>query len=462
MKRIAIIGGGISGLALAYRLEQLLPTVEITLLEQRDRVGGTIDTIRREGFQVEAGPNGFLDNNPATFNLCRDLGLGDHLVPASETARRNRFLMLDGQLRKLPSGPLSFLFSGLFSWRAKWALLREKARPPRQESGDESIDAFARRRVGDEIADTLVDAFVTGIHAGDPKLLSIQAAFPRMAEFERSHGSVVRGMSAARKLKRAEARSRGETPPGPLRMWSFRGGLRVLVDSLRDRLHRPPVTGVSVRRLLRFSPESRWEIQAEGRDRWEADAVVLACPAYQQAVLLQDLDATLAATIGEIAYNRIAVVALGFRKADMRNPLDGFGYLSPGRSKRDVLGVQWCSSIYPDRAPTDHVLLRAMCGGWHRAEMVDWDEAQLIQAVRGELRQSLGIEAEPVFHHLVRWERAIPQYHLGHLERLARIEERRQQHAGLYLHGNAYRGVALNDCVEQAGFLAEQIARQGS
>jgi oxygen-dependent protoporphyrinogen oxidase len=457
MSRIVIVGGGMSGLALAHRLEQLAPAAEVTVLERRDRLGGTVGTIDREGFRVERGPNGFLDNNPSTQTLCRDLGLGDRLIPASESARRNRFLFLHGRLRKLPTGLLSFLTSGVLSWRAKLALLTERFRRPRLDLAEESINAFARRRTNAEVAETLADAFVTGIHAGDPALLSLRAAFPRFAELEREHGSLSRGMAATAKKRRAEARARGEAPRRGLRMWSFREGLGFLIETLGQRLRRLPISGVSVQRVERSG--ASWVVLGEGQDRWPAEAVVLACPAYQQAILLADLDAELSDKVGGIAYNRVAVIALGYRRDEVRHPLDGFGYLTPGRDRRDVLGVQWCSSIFDGRAPQGHVLLRAICGGWHRPELVDWDDERLLSAVRGELRLALGITAAPVFHEIVRWDRAIPQYHLGHLERVTWIEQRLRNHPGLFLGGNCYHGISLNDCVEQAGVLAGTVAR---
>jgi oxygen-dependent protoporphyrinogen oxidase len=188
--------------------------------------------------------------------------------------------------------------------------------------------------------------------------------------------------------------------------------------------------------------------------------VVLACPADQQAALLGDQAPALADLIAAIPYNRVAVVALGYRAADVPHPLEGFGYLSPQRSRRDVLGVQWCSSIFPGvRAPEGTVLLRALCGGWHRADVVDWPDDRLLGAVRAELAQSLRLRSAPVFHHIIRWDRAIPQYHLGHLERVARIEEQASRLPGLHLAGNAYRGVALSDCVEQADGVARRVAQ---
>jgi oxygen-dependent protoporphyrinogen oxidase len=219
------------------------------------------------------------------------------------------------------------------------------------------------------------------------------------------------------------------------------------------------VLGVGIRSIRKDGDAGRprWRIQPDGQDAWEADAVVLTCPAYQQAKIVGELDHDLAMQIGAIHYNRIAVVALGYRRTDVPMPLDGFGYIAPQNTRRDLLGVQWCSSIYPQRAPDGCVLLRAMCGGWHRADLVDWDDQRLLQAVRNELQVAMKIGAEPMFHKIVRWDKAIPQYHLGHLDRVARIESRLTQHPGLFLGGNSYRGVALNDCTEQGTVIAESV-----
>jgi oxygen-dependent protoporphyrinogen oxidase len=455
MPRVLIIGAGISGLALAYRLTQRDPSVRVTVLEKNDRPGGTVQTRRRDGFVVEAGPNGFLDTQPSTVTLCRDLGLGDRLIPASEASGRNRYLFLDGRLKPLPNSFATFLKSDLLSGRGKLALLLERFRPPRRDGGDETVLAFARRRGGPGV-ETLADALVTGIHAGDPARLSIAAAFPRLAAFEREHGSVFKGMAAAAKKRRAEAKARGEAYRRPGRTWSFREGLELLIDTLSERLPALPLTRVDVTALLQ-NADGTWAVRAKGRDAWTANAVVLACPAYQQAALLDAVDRSLAEEVAGIAYSAVAVIGLGYRRSDVPGSLDGFGYIAPQRDQRDVLGVQWCSSIFPGRAPEGAVLLRAMAGGWNRPDIVGWDDDRLVRAVRDELRLALGIEAAPFFHDIVRWPRAIPQYHVGHLDRLRRIETRLTGHPGLFLTGNAYRGVALNDCTEQAVRLAGQV-----
>jgi oxygen-dependent protoporphyrinogen oxidase len=243
-------------------------------------------------------------------------------------------------------------------------------------------------------------------------------------------------------------------------MWSFPEGLRLLIETLRKRLTRPPLLGAAACRVRPGGEGGpRWVVAGEGREEWPADAVVLTCPAYRQAALLADLDPALAEEVGAIPYNRVAVLGLGYRREDVPGDLNGFGFLAPQGERRDLLGVQWCSSLFPGRAPPGMVLLRALCGGWHRPEIATWEDGRLLQAVQGELRLAMGITAAPRLHHLVRWERAIPQYHLGHLERVVRIEARLTRHPGLFLGGNAYYGVALNDCTAQGMILAGRVRR---
>lgn len=456
MRRVVMIGAGISGLALAFRLKQRLPNAHLTLLESESRPGGKIWTEHVDGFLVEHGPNGFLETKPSTKDLADDLGLNAELVSASDASRRNRYLFLNGQLHRLPNGPFGLLFSRCLGWRGKWGIFRELTRPGRPPDHDESVADFFRRRLGREAADVLGDALVTGIHGGDPEKLSLASAFPRAAEMERQHGSVIRGFLRSAAERRRQARVMGREPAKAGRLWSFRGGLRQLIERLVEALPGMLHCGARVRRV--HATESGWIVQGEGRQVWSADAVVLGCPADQAAIMLDDLDHALAEDLAGIPYNRIAVVAVGFRRSEVPAPPEGFGYIAPQRTRRDVLGVQWCSSIYPGRAPEGFVLWRALCGGWNRREVVDWDDERLLRAVCDELRLAMQVHAPPSFHRIVRWPQAIPQYHIGHGERLNRIALRLRQHPGLYLTGNAYRGVGLNDCTEQASLLAEQIA----
>lgn len=421
--------------------------------------GGTLWTRQRDGFQVETGANGFLDTKPTTLELCNELGLKDRLLTASEAASKNRYLFLDGRMRILPGSLGGLLRTDLLSWRGKLSFLWERFRRRSKQQGDESIAAFATRRAGKEVAAVFADAMVTGIYAGDPELLSLPACFPRIAALEREHGSILKGFGKTAKNRRLEAAQRGEAYRRPGTMWSLRDGLRLLIEKLRDNLRTTPICGAAVRKVdkLTHSPRPRWLVHGDGTERWEADAVILACPAHVQARLLGDLDGDLAGRISEIPYNRLAVIALGYRSQDVPISVDGFGYIAPQRTRRDLLGVQWCSSIFPGRAPEGAVLLRAMCGGWHRSEMLDWDDERLSQSARAELRQTMGIIAAPFFQEIIRWDRAIPQYHVGHLDRLAWLDERVGHHPGLFLAGNAYHGVSLNDCTEQGSILAGKV-----
>jgi oxygen-dependent protoporphyrinogen oxidase len=269
---------------------------------------------------------------------------------------------------------------------------------------------------------------------------------------------VLKGLNRTARQHRAEALAQGKPYQRPGKMWSLRQGLGLLSETLAHSLKTPPIYGGLVRSVRRDSEAPRWRVIGEGKDEWTADAVVLACPAHQQARILADLDTELAERVGQIPYNRLAVVALGYRRQDMPHSLDGFGFIAPQRLGRDLLGVQWCSSIFEERAPPGTVLLRAMCGGWQRADVVGWGDERLLHSVCAELRLALGVTLPPIFHKIVRWDRAIPQYHVGHLQRVAWIEQRLMGHPGLLLGGNAYRGVALNDCVEQGAILAEHLA----
>jgi oxygen-dependent protoporphyrinogen oxidase len=436
--RVIVVGAGPCGLAVAFRLRQRGHAV--TVLEANARPGGNVGTLTADGFRVELGPNGFLDGKPGTLQLCRDLGLADRLIAASEGSRTNRYVYHAGRIEKLPGSVADFLRSPLLSPSGKLSLVAEPLRHRPTGDRDESVAAFARRRFGREAADVFVAALVTGIHAGDPGRLSVRAAFPRLAGFERGHGSVVRGMLAA---GRAKKRANGGTRPPPQRMWSFREGLQVLVDALARELGDALICGEPVTRL-----DPGWRVN--GRP---ADAVVLTAPAFAQAEMLSALDPLLSAELAAVEYAPVAVVAIGYRTADVPHEPDGFGYIAPGHLRRDVLGVQWCSRIFPDRAPPGFVLWRALCGGAFRPDLVSLTDDELVRRVHAEQVHAMGVTGPPAFARVVRWPRAIPQLTVGHPARLARIAGLVARHPGLHLLGNWSAGVALNDVTEQAGGL---------
>lgn len=455
MKQVVVVGGGLAGLSVAFRLRGLHPTLGLSVLEPQARPGGNIGTELSDGFRVETGPNGFLDSKPGTMRLCRDLGLGDKLIPASEGSRKNRFVFAGGKVEKLPGSPLGILTTRLLSPAGKLAMLSEPfRRRPGSTPPDESVAAFARRRFGREAADIFVDALVTGIHAADPEKLSVRAAFPRLVEFERKHGGVLRGFLASMRQKKREAADRGEKPQ-PQRMWSFREGLGELVRVLAEQV--PVTTGVRVSRVERSG--NGWLVHGEGRDSWPADAVVVTSPAFETAGILSDLDPEMAGELAGIPFCKVAVAALGYRQTDVPGTLasDGFGYIAPQNTKRDVLGVQWCSSIFPDRAPPGFVLWRVLCGGASRPDIFDLPDEELVRRCHAEMQLAMGVTAPPSFVRIVRWPRAIPQYHIGHLDRVLRIESRVGRFPGLFLTGNSYHGIAMNDVTAESERIASEV-----
>ncbi|MBX9655915.1 protoporphyrinogen oxidase [bacterium] len=459
--RIAVVGAGISGLATAWNLQQILPPdSDITVFERSSHVGGTAWTEHSEGYLLERGPNGFLDNRESTLRLCDSIGLTDRLVRANPSSN-TRFIFLGDHLRALPASLMSFLTSDLLSWKGKLRVAWERFIRPKLDGGDESIYDFGCRRIGKEATEALLDAFVTGILAGESRQLSLPASFPRMREMEMKYGGLFRAMNQLAKERKANAKKLDQNQePAPIgsprgHLTTIAGGMGVLLTTLASRLNRPPILNTAVDRIERASHQ-RWHVHHDQRVT-EVDAVILSSPGQTQAQLLRPIDPELSREIEGIAYAPATVVVLGFPVAKFTKVPQGFGYLAPARLGRPVLGVIFSSSIFPHQSPEGYVQFRAILGGSKRPDVVDWSDDQIVAAVRDDLRITLRIEAEPSFRWIHRWPRAIPQYHLGHLDRLQRIEERRRQHPGLFLGGNLYRGVALNDCIVDAEKTAASV-----
>ena len=460
-KRVAIVGGGLAGLATAFGLCQR----GVTDLLVCDAGGGKLATARVDGVLCEGGPNGFLDNKPSTLDLCDQLGLTGELVRADESAAR-RFVFLGDRLRELPASPGAFLRSDLLSVRGRLRVLAEpwvRGRPSNVPVGDagfadESVYDFGVRRIGREATEKLLDTLVTGIHAGDPKLLSLPACFPRLAELEREHGSLIRAQKRlAKERKRLAAEGITELPPGRGTLTAPREGMGRICQRLREWLAEHPDVKFAgaAERLVRGE---RWTVAA-GAHAWQTAAVVLACPAYAAAPLLRTAALPELAEEAAAIRNAPATVAVvSYHRADLPRPPNGFGYLAPQRLGRPVLGVIWSSCVMPGQAPEDRFAFRAILGGWNRPDVADWNDAAVVDAVRQDLRTTLNIAAEPATAWIRRWPRAIPQYHVGHLGRLARIESLLNAVPGLHLTGNSYRGVAVNDVTADADRTADQAS----
>jgi oxygen-dependent protoporphyrinogen oxidase len=447
-KRIAIIGGGIAGLSIAYAVGRREPSASVIVLERSPQPGGNIRTEVADGYTCEWGPDGFLDNAPATLALVQALGIGNRLQISSDAARR-RFIFRGSQLHEVPTSPLAFLQTGLLSAGAKLRLLCEPfgSRPPQ---GDESIHDFATRRIGREAASVMVGSMVSGIFAGDAQALSLKACFPRMWELEHEHGSLVRALIATRKTRRKD--DTAGAPAG--RLTSFKGGMTDLIAGLQAALGDIVRTSAPVLSLAR-RPEGTWRLEIPGGSL-DADAVVLAGPAAESAGLVRALDAAMADELDAIRTAPLAVVCLGFDAA-AAGPLNGFGFLVPRSQGVRILGALWETSIYPDRAPHGKALMRVMIGGATDPAALDLDDEALLRTVRDDLKQTMGLAAPPEFVKIIRHRRGIPQYVLGHVERMARLEAMTGRHGSLVLAGNSYRGVSINSCIAEADGLAARV-----
>jgi oxygen-dependent protoporphyrinogen oxidase len=439
--RIAIVGAGISGLATAFYLNRIRPEWQLIIYDVAEIPGGTMQTVEVEGFRFEAGGNGFLTNKPDSLQLVKDADAEHLLLPSSELARK-RYIFTE-RLHRLPESPPLFLRSKLLSWPQKLRVAGELLVPARRDGGEESLQAFGYRRLGKGFTDVLLDAMTAGIYATTPDRVSVQAAFPLVVRLEREHGGLFRGMLARRKR---------QAGPGGILM-SFKGGVGRFVEHLHEVIPAQWRLGDPVQAVQR---DAQGYTVISSSESSRVDRIVVSTPAFAASQMLAGLDPQLAALVGQIEYSPIAVVGFGYRELD--HPLDGFGLLTTTAAHKPVLGVLWDSSIFPDRAPPGGKLLRMMIGGQRDPMLVERSESELVETARDGLRATMGIDAEPAVTYVRRWPRGIPNYPVGHLELISRIDQALAPHDGLHLNSNAYRGIAMNDCVRNARELAERMA----
>ena len=460
MRRIAVIGAGISGLSTAHAIERLAGEagheVEVTVLEREARTGGKIWSIKEEGYLCEWGPNGFLDSKPMTLELCDRLGISNRLERSNDNARK-RFIFSGGILNRLPENGPMFLQSRLISWPGKIRLAGEFLKPKRVDGVDETLADFARRRLGAEALDKLIGPMVSGIFAGDPETMSLKSCFPRIQELEQQYGGLLRAMVRLARQKKAETRAGKQVAsaagPGGV-LTSFVGGIQELTDATASSLHGTVRTGQAVTGLKQV--EGGWELRLADGSNFDAELVVTAAPAHVLKEITWAIDGKLSELLAGIPYAPMNVVCFGYQRQKIKRDLDGFGYLIPKKEGCQILGTLWDSSIFPERAPEGHVLLRSMMGGATYPEAIQLSDAEIKQRTMAELLKIMDISAEPDFVRIFRHERAIPQYVVGHGERLLAVHERLKSHPGLIVTGNAFFGVGLNDCVHAANKAAAQ------
>ncbi len=447
MTRLAVVGGGIAGLAAARRLESLLPEAEITLVERSERLGGKLVTDEVDGFVVEGAADSFLSRKPRGVGLANELGLGPRLVGRRPEHARS-FVRHGRELHPLPEGltgmiptHLDALAAGkLLSPEARARLDAERELAPAPPGGDESIASFVSRRLGAETYERLVEPLMTGIYGGDGEQLSLESTFPSLRALELEHGSLLTGLEAA-------PAPASEYPP----FVSLRGGMGELVRAVAASLER---TTFTVGAASRLSRTGGYSIALEDGRVLDADGVVLAVPAFATADLVSELDDGLAAVHAEIPYASSAIVSLGFRDGP---ELDGYGYVVPRSEGSDALACTWSSSKWEGRAPAGRTLLRVYLGRYGGRDVTALSDDELVELARDELRV-LDLDAEPDLARIHRWPRGMPQYTLGHPERLARVDEAVERHPGLALAGAAYRGVGIPDCIHSGELAAQAVA----
>jgi len=425
-KRLVIVGGGIAGLSAAYyALKKSQKDLEITILEKSSSWGGKITTDRLDGFVIEGGPDTFLATKPWAVDLCRDLGLDGRLRGTNPT-QKNTYILKKGILHPLPGGltmmiptdVMAMLRTGLLSWSAKARMGLDYFIPTASDNGDESLGAFVSRRLGREAYENLVEPLMSGIYAGDGDLLSLQATFPYLRDLELRHGSLIKG---ALHLRRERARKSGQAAPGSRSMFlTPETGLMEIVEALVSHLAQH---GVRLRDATQVESLEKagdsFTLHLPGGERLTAGGVILATPALR--------------------------------------PLDGYGYVIPRRENHLALACTWSSTKFPHRAPENFALLRVFIGRAGQEGQIPWEEEGLLQIARDELAQTLGLHAAPVLSRVYMWERAMPQYNLGHLEKVGRIEKMVAAIPGLSLAGNAYHGIGIPDCIHSGELAAEQV-----
>jgi oxygen-dependent protoporphyrinogen oxidase len=454
MKRVVVAGAGISGLSLAFELERL--GVSVLVLESERRAGGKIETDRRDGYICERGPASYLDRHNSITPLARHLGIEGRVLPAFDAGER-RLVVADGRLHDTPLDAPAFLRSRLLPFSTKLRMLADLLLPrgPAARGQEESVTAFASRRLGTQAGERLLQPLVSGLYAGDPDAVSLPAAFPLMAALEREHRSLVLGMRADLKQQRAKRQTASDAP----RLSSFLTGLDELTTALASKLGERLRLGTRIVQVERAVRGFRLAVDENGSSgTLDADALVLAIPSHQACAVVRPLDSDLSEVLTRIPYVPVALVHLGYVASALPRPVDAYGFFVPASERMKILGAIFASAIFPGRAPDRFLLFSVRTGGARHPDIARLPDDELTALAHADLRSLLGLAAPPTFVHIARHERALPQYTLGHMDRVATLEAGERRYPGLYFHGNAYHNAGVPELVSRSGKLARRLA----
>lgn len=464
--KVAIVGGGISGLSTAFEIQKARaasPHLEYVLLEQSPRLGGSIFSERIDECLVEGGPDSFMTEKTSATKLCADLDLADHLVGSNDASRKtyillkNRLIALpDGLMFMVPTKLMPTALTPLFSWKTKIRMGLELLHPPRPMQRDESVAELIQRHFGAEVVDRLADPLLSGIYGGDAAVLSARTVLPKLVEMEEKYGSLSRGMLAAYS---SGSQPHPQTNGKPRRsvFSSLRGGMQEMVDGIEARLDPASIRRSTVVSRIDRVAES-WQLVVDGEPQL-FDAVVVATPAWAAGSLLAGLDPQLGIDLGDIPYSSSITITIGYGEAGLASLPEGFGFLVPASEKRSMLACTFVHRKFPGRAPEGIGMLRCFLGGARNSALLNDSDQQLESLVRAELKDILGITAEPRFVRVHRWRRAMAQYAVGHQERMTRIIQAVARQPRLALAGNAYLGIGVPDCIRTGQEAAATILR---
>lgn len=465
-RRLAVIGGGISGLAAAYKLftdTQSWPTPpEIYLFEGSPRLGGCISSYNLDDMILELGPDSFITEKPAALELCKKLGIADRLIQTNKSQRRT-YVAHNNQLHQLPEGfmmmaptqMLPMLGSALFSWDAKMRMMKEPFVPPAPADADESLSQFVERRLGKEVLEKVVQPLVGGIYTADPDRLSVKAALPRMIELEQKYGSLVKGLSASQKARNESGARYGM-------FVTLDEGMSVMVNTIVNQLPPNTVRTHSMVSRVRPAEDGGWQLEFFDGKTLFVEGVIVATSAFHAADIVSEVDTEVSQMLGRIEYASSAVLNLIYRRSDVPHPLDGFGFVVPRSEKRTILACSFTSVKWPARAPEGKVLLRVFVGGALQPDVYDLTDEQIECLMWEDLHTYLGIRALPVLSVISRFPRSMPQYNVGHATMVAKIDEMMAKYPGLALAGNAYHGVGIPDCIASGEKAADIVLQHQS